>query len=531
MLALFVLGCSKRDEPQPEPDPGLEEVPYEPPTAAMTRLTQTQYARVVHDVFGSDIAVPARLEPDLRDGGLVAIGASKATISPRGAELYEAAAISVAAQALAEERRDDIVPCMPAAVRDEACAEQFVVETGRRLWRRPLTDDEVAKLTQLAVRAAETLGDFHVGLEHALSAMLQSPKFLFRTEIGSETSEGRVVTPYELATRLSFFLWNTAPDDALLDAAETGRLATPEGVEAEVDRMLEDERARDGVRQIFTDLFELDRLDELVKAPQVFEHASEDVGPSAREETLRTIEWLAFEQNADFRDLLTTRTTFLNRKLASIYSVPAPARDGFAMFEFPEDHPRAGTGFLGHASFLSLAAHPVSTSPTLRGKFIRQKLLCHLIPSPPAGVDTSIPEPSGEAPTLRARIQEHLSNPACSSCHLITDPMGLGLENFDGIGVYRTHDNGVLIEPAGTLDEIEFADARELASVLRGHQDFAPCLTKKVYSYALGHEPELDELELVDALAARWAADEHRLLTLLREVALSPAFRRLGGHE
>jgi hypothetical protein len=523
---MFAVGCAKPAPDQNEPDkPSLEEAEFEPARPVTRRLTQTQYARVVKDVLGDDIVVPSRLEPDIRDNGSIALGSAKTTISPRGVELYEEAAYAIAEQALDEEGRDELVGCQPSGTVDADCATAFVETVGRRLWRRPLDEDEVSRLVDVAGSSADTLGDFHVGLQFALAAMLQSPNFLFRTEIGEKVDGERRLTSFELATRLSFFLWNTTPDDVLLDAASDGSLDTPEGLETQIERMLEDDRARDGVRRFFTDLYELDRLDDLVKAPEIYEHASEEVGPSAREETLRTIEWLVFDQHADFRDFMTTRTTFLNRKLASMYEVRAPAREGFGRVEYPEDSPRVG--FLGQASFLALAAHPVSTSPTLRGKFMRQKLLCHSIPPPPAGVDTSIPEPSGDAPTLRARIQEHLQAPACSSCHLITDPIGLGLEQFDGIGRYRTKDNGVEIDPSGDLDGTPFQDARSLAELIRNHEDFGPCLTQKMYAYAVGHEPESNERDLVDLLAARWAADEYDLLALMKDVAMSPGFRRV----
>lgn len=513
--------ASDADAGNDQPDAAFVEMVPSPATTL--RLTQEQYRSIVKEVLGDHIAVPARLEPDVREDGSLVLGAARTTISPRGAELYEQAATSIAAQALAPEHREALVSCSPEGNEDEACAAIFVRDVGRRLWRRTLTDEEVAFLTEIATESAAELGDFYAGLEYALSALLQSPKFLFRVEVGEDRDGARVLSDLELATRLSFFFWNSAPDDHLLDAAEAGRLATEDGLAEEIDRLMQDDRLRAGVRRFFSDLYELDRLDELVKAPEIFEHADEDVGPSAREETLRTIEWLVFEERGDFRDIFTTRTTFINRKLASIYNVPAPTREGFGLYEFQNDEQRAG--FLGHASFLSLAAHPVSTSPTLRGKFIRQKVLCHVIPPPPAGVDTSIPAPTEEAPTLRARVQEHLNNPGCSSCHLMTDPIGLGLENFDGIGRYRTHDNGVLIEPAGELDEVPFEDALSLGHVLREHPDVPKCVTQKLFEYGTAHEVSVGQRAMMAAIADEWGSTGYDFLTLMKTVATSPAFR------
>ena len=536
MVAFCLLGvvgsaACRESEPPAAPDTkaAISAAEHEPAPANLMRLTQAQYSNSIHDILGDDIVVPSRLEPDIRAGDFIALGAGKTTISSRGAELYEQAAYDIAEQTL-EKHSDAFVPCEPGSLSDaaktEECAGEFVDLLGPRIWRRPLSSTERERLIAISTSSANTLGDFEQGLVFALAAMLQSPNFLFRAEVGLEESgtEPRALDDWEMASKLSYVLWNTTPDRALLDAASRGELTDDEGLTAQIDRMLEDERARHGLRAFFSDLYQLERLDGLTKAPELFEHISEEVGPSAREETLRTIEHLVFDMRGDWRDIMTTRETFINRKMASIYNVRAPAREGFAMATHPPDTPRQG--LLGMTSILALYAHPVSTSPTLRGMFVRTKLLCQPIPAPPAGVDTSIPEPSGTAPTLRARIAEHLEEPTCAGCHNQMDPIGLGLEHFDGLGRFRSRDNGVEIDASGTLDGVEFEDLSSLAVAIREHDRFGVCLTRKYYQYATGQElPEGPEPELVVAISDHFAASDFDVLEMMRAVLSSRGFR------
>ncbi len=512
----------------PSPAPiDLSSVEVSPAPVSLRRLTIPQYHNVVRDLLGESVVLPTALEPDTRTGGLVSIGAALSTISARGIEQYEQASYDLAEQAMADpEIRASIVPCAPSGVEDAACAGSAVRSFGRRVWRRPLADEEVEGLVSIALEAARVRGDFFKGFEFAIAALLQSPHFLFRVEIGEQDGQGRRFTDYEMAARLSFLLWDTGPDQALLDAAERGELTDDAGLAAQVERLLASPRARAGVRSFFSDLFNLRALDALSKDPTIFEHISPEVGPAAREETLLGLEWLIFEEDGDYRDVMTTRRTFLNRKLASIYSVPAPAREGFAEAELPEESERVG--LLGQVSFLALNAHPVSSSVTLRGLFVRETLLCQDVPLPPSNVDTSIPEPSGETPTLRDRVAEHLENEACVGCHLRTDPIGLGLENFDGLGRFRLRDNEVLIDASGDLDGVAFEGPRGLAEALREHERLGPCLVRNLVRYANGHQEVPGEADMIDALSKAFEGRGHRVKALLFDLATSPGFRRAG---
>jgi hypothetical protein len=224
--------------------------------------------------------------------------------------------------------------------------------------------------------------------------------------------------------------------------------------------------------------------------------------------------------------MLTTRTTFVNPNLAAIYGIPAPDIEGFAYLEHPESSQRVG--ILTHASFLALHAHAVSSSATLRGKAVRLTLLCQTIPAPPVDVDPSIPEPSGEAVTLRDRVAEHLENPSCAGCHSLTDPIGLSLENFDGLGRWRDTEHGALIDATGSLDGVDFEDPVGLAHTVREHPDFSLCLIRTLARYANGRMETSAENAWVHTLDARFMDHDYRLLPMVRELVASPLFRQAG---
>jgi hypothetical protein len=507
-------------------DPELVTVDPEPPV--LRRLTQAQYTRAVRELFGEDLYVPDALEPDPRSFGLQSIGSSLTSISARGVENYEDAAYVIAEQALAPERRGRVVPCTPQATVDSACTAQTVRSLGLKVWRRPLTEAEVTAITAVADDGAEILGDFWQGLEFAIAALLQSPDFLMRPETGEPdpNGAGQRYTSWEMASRLSFLLWDSIPDEALLEAAERGELVTTEGVDAQVGRMLDSPKARQGLRAWLTDLLQLQDLDDLQKDPATFVYMSDGLGAAAREETLLGAEHIVFTEDSDLRSLLTTRRTFVDRDLAALYRVPAPAPEGFGEVMLPLDEPRVG--LLGQVSTLALHAHATSSSPTLRGLFVRETLLCQPMPDPPANVDTSIPASTEAAPTLRDRVQAHLEQDGCSSCHLLTDPIGLGLEQFDGIGSFRTMDGGAPIDASGDLDGVPFKDAAGLALAVRDHPAFAPCLVEQLSRHALGRSTGEGEDEAADWLFARFAEREHRLQPLWMDLAVSPLFRQVG---
>ncbi|MCB9764179.1 MAG: DUF1592 domain-containing protein [Alphaproteobacteria bacterium] len=522
LLLLSALACAPAEVDSASPPPDMPEAT--PAPASLRRLTRAQLHHALRDLFGDDILLPTRLEPDEPVDGLVAVGMAETTLSARGVEQMEEAAFSVAEQVVAlPEVRDAWLPCVPEATDDADCLAAFIDGLGLRAWRRPLTAEELDRITAVAVTAATTLDDFDAGLVYAMAALMQSPHFLYRVEVGTPTGDGlRRLDDYELASRLSFFFWDTLPDEELLALAAEGTLSDPVELRAQAERLLDDPRAHEGVRAFFTDMLQLYELDELSKDPLIFPHYSQAVGPAAREETLLGIEHIVFTEDGDLRDLLTTRRTFIDHKLASIYEVPAPAREGFDEVILPHDGGRAG--LLGQVSFLAAAAHPVSSSATLRGAFVREVLLCQDIPPPPGDVDASIPEPSADAPTLRERVAIHLEVDTCASCHQLTDPIGLGLENFDGLGRWRDTENGATIDPSGELDGVWFADARELGRAVRSHPDFTPCVVDTLYRWGLGHPVSPEEEAMVDYLSWSFSDADHSMRSLMLELVQNPHF-------
>lgn len=516
----LAVGCAaEKSEPPAEPIPFPE---VSPDGAAIKRLTADQYRNSIRDVLGDDLALPTAVEPDTPAAGLIAVGASRATVSSWGVEQYESAAYSIAAQVMDDEaRRNALLPCTPADTADDDCASAFVSQVGLRLYRRPLSPEETQTLVDVARQAATTLGDFYDGLEFALATMLQSPSFLFRVEVGS----GGAYDDFEMAARLAYFLWNTTPDDALLAAAEAGKLVTDEGLAEEARRLIDDERSRDGVRRFFTDLFELYELDHLSKDPTIFTHYSTDLGGYAREETLRLIEHVVFDLDADYRQVLVSEESFVNRHLAAVYGVRAGAREGFARVELPKESGRRG--LLGQVSFLALNSHPAASSAVLRGHFVRKVLLCHSVPPPPVNLNTALPEATDTARTLRERNVIHLQDPSCAGCHRLMDPIGLGFENFDGVGRWRDEDNGARIDPSGELDGVAFADAWEMAQVVHDHPDVTSCLVKNMYRYATGSEVAEGERTLIDTLDQRFEQSGYRVKALLLDIVTSPGFRQV----
>lgn len=524
-FAAFAPGCDSKpvvSEQLPPPTRDLYP-PLEPAAATLPRLTHAQYTNAVQDLLGDDITLPSTLEPDTNADGLFSVGASVANLSQRGAELYEDAARKLGQQAVDPARRSKIVSCSPAGTSDTACLTSFITDFGKKVFRRPLTTAEIDQHVTIGSSAASSLGDFWQGVAWTVTAMLQSPYFLYRVERQPDGT----LDAYEQASRLSFFLWNSIPDAELLDAAERGDLEIDAGYRGQAERLLDDPRSKRALRNFFSEWLGLQELDALTKDPNIFKHYSPDLGPAAREETLRLAEYVVFETDADIREFFTSKTTFVNRRLAALYGVPAPVDgDGFGQVQLADDDVRRG--FLGQVSFLGLHSHPVSSSPTERGVFLREAILCQEIPSPPSNLNTAIPEASPEAKTLRERLTVHMQTPSCAGCHRLTDVIGLGFENFDGIGRFRETDNGAQIDPSGDLDGVGFKDFTELTDVIANDPRMTRCLVKKMFSYAMQHPLASGEKGSLDFLHDDFDARRRKVKSLMLSIATSDAFRVRG---
>ena len=521
--------------PPPPPDdrPSIEVRDFVPGPIAMRRLTRSQYISSIRGIFGDDLEVLPPTEVDIRIEGLLTVGAGTASVTPAGIERYEAAARQVALDVLGAERREQVLRCTPADpdAPDDDCARTFITEIAPLVLRRRLRDGEAEAYVAAARGVTETLGDFHRGLQAVLSAWLLTPDFLFiqaRAESDAgDADAGRKLTGLTMASRLSYFLWNRGPDAALLAAALDGTLDTEDGYEAQLDRLLADEdKLAAGMRALFTDLYELDELEHVEKDLAAFPLFTSRAIEDAREQTLRTIVDHLLIERLDYRDLFTTRKTFMTRNLGPIYNVPAA--EEWAPFTFPENSARGG--ILSHASFLALQARASRSSPVLRGVFVLDNLLCAPIPPPPADVNfEAIAPESGSGATARERLAVHRADPACAGCHDAIDPIGLALENFDAVGQFRVMENDAIIDSAGDLFGTPFGDVRGFYRALRDSPLLTRCIVDKLFMHAVGREGVSTETPLLRAIERDFADNGHDFVVLLKTIALTHSFRATSG--
>ncbi len=502
------------------------------------RITNEQYRNIVRDIFGGAVVMKNSLpDPIKREEGLLAVGAARARISTMGFQAAEEIAYSIASQIVSEANRKQFIGCgsQPSQF-DENCARQFISAVGRLFYRRPLMEQELEEQVEWARKAAKQNNDFYAGIERSLVNMLVSPNFLFRvesTEPDPERAEGTRLTAFSKASRLSFLLWNSAPDSVLLDAAERGELHSRKGLERQVDRMLRSTRLEHGVRGFFSDMLALDGFKNLSKDAVIFPKFTLQVTNEAPEQMLRMLLDHLLVQQADYRDLFTTNKTFLTPSLAAMLGVPllqmadeTKAPDYWQPYEFPEGDPRAG--LLAQPAFVALHSHPGRTSPTLRGKALRENLLCQTVPDPPPNVDFKLVQANSHEgqTTMRQRLTAHATNPTCAGCHKITDPIGLALETFDGAGAYRTKEQGLMIDTSGELDGVTYDDAPGLAQSLRDNPNVTSCVVNRVFSYGVGREVQSSDRKWLKDVRQQFAENGYKFMNLLRVVATSEAFYR-----
>ncbi len=507
---------------------------YPATPARVRRMSAEQYANTLVYVFGGDLEIGSPFAPLQRTDGLIASGAAKAGVTAGELQQLQRSASAIAAQVVAKgnielktsSHRDYLVPCKPASetAADDACSKLFITQTGRLLYRRPLAAAKVTEMVAQAHKGATDLKDFYAGLATVIEGMLIDPKVLLiadTTEPDPKNPGKRRLDAYALASRLSFFLWNAAPDDALLKAAENGELYTKKGRTRIVDMMLASPRLEVGVRTFFDDMLGFDGFGNLAKDAAVYPMVTGATLRDAREQTMRTIIDQLITRKNDYRDLYTTRETFMSPALATVYQVQTAP--GWVPYAFPEGSPRVG--LLSQISFLALNAHPARSSPTYRGKALREKLLCQKVPSPPPNVDfTSVTNPDPSLRTARARLTAHSTTPACAGCHKITDPMGLALENFDGAGKFRELEQGSPLDVSGALDGKPFNTVQGLGQALHDHPALASCLVKRLYSYGTGGPLTLADNAALTALDRGFAQSGYRLPDLLRMIVMSDAF-------
>lgn len=533
LLALS-LGCdgqiSENEPPITEPPdipdrPARPPEPFEPALAALPRLTSLQYQNTLEEIFGRTPSV--ELEADTNPYLFFNIGNASTTVSERGVSQYDEAGHAIAAALFADPaRRDALVGC---EIGDGVCRAEFIQRIGRRLFRRPLDAATTQRWTDMASELG--VGDPVRGLQYALAGMLQSPNFLYRAEIGAPSAEGEhVLDGFEIASKLSFLFWNAGPDEILLDAAEAGELEEEAGIYEQAMRLLEDERSRPAVQEFFAQYFDLSRLGQLDLDAALYPQYTDTMGESMRTEIELRVADVVFARDGDVRELFFSRNSFVNDELANLYGISAEGAS--AILYVPVELPPERAGLLTSGAFLAMNAHPSETSPTLRGKYVRERVLCQEVQPPPDDVDTDIPPPMATGPqTLRERLVEHRNNPACSACHAFIDPPGFLFEHYDSVGAWRDSEPNGPVDASGGLDDIELDGAADLAMVLRDDPRVPRCIIKQLYRHTMGRLDEEIEAEALYDLETEFAASGYRFRDLLVSFATSEAFRTIASAE
>ena len=494
---------------------------------AMRRLSEAQYRNTIADIFGPDFSVAGRFEPVVRPvHELIASGARDAAISPLGLEQFDSIGRNIAAQVFDDRRRGQFVPCHPLdpAKADDACATATLAPLGRYLFRRPLTAAEQAAYIRMAAAGAGPTGSFYDGLQLALSAMLESPNFLYIVETATPdpAHPGTLqLDNYARAARLSFTLWNSTPNVALLDAAAKGRLTDPAQLAVIAKAMVASPRFEQGVRAFFADMLLFERFDELSKDPVLFPYFNSQVAQAMPEQMLRTIVDELVTRGGDYRQLFLTNRTWMTRSLGGLYQVPVHKSSGWEPYTFAPGDDRAG--ILGQAGFLAIYSQTGRSSPTLRGRAVRELLMCQPVPNPPGNVNfTAVQDTRNKAvPTARIRLMSHVTDENCAGCHKLTDPVGLSLERFDGIGSWRSTENGAPIDPSGRLDKAVFSGAAGLGKVLADSPDTHQCAASRALEFARA-TPSDDDGDLVERLDQQFVKGGYSIRALFLSVATMP---------
>jgi hypothetical protein len=491
--------------------------------AYLRRLTHSQYNHTVRDLLGDQTAPAGQFPPEDFVNGFRNQTQGQ-SLSPLLIESYSGAAEKLAANAFRGGDTHGLIPCKPSA----ACRAKFVREFGLKAFRRPLDADEQKRYETLM--SGET--DFVKGAQLVIEAMLQSPSFLFRLD---DTADPKW-KPYVTASRLSYSLWDTMPDAALFAAAAKGELSTPADVEKTTRRMLDDPRSHEALNEYVSQWLRFDRIQTASKDRRKYPQFQKETAVSMTEEALTFVGDLVW-RDRNFMDLFTANYGFVDVELAPIYKVQAPAKE-FDRVPFPPGSERAG--ILGQALFLALTAKPDDSSPTARGLFVREQFLCQHVPDPPAGVNTNLPPFTEARPqTNRDRMSEHVTNPSCAACHKLMDPIGFGLEKFDGIGARRekfrllfntTRGERQLpgkavdlnIDAAGNIAGIpdsQFSSPAQLGALMAKSELCQECMVKQYFRYTMGRLEIPADRPLIQRLLTEFRNSQFRFKELIVSLA------------
>jgi hypothetical protein len=520
-------GCSGRARPG-APGAGLLEDRSPPPAAQVAaaplrRLTAEQYRNTVRDLLGvADVAVD--LPIDEGSGGFY--GNAIAPVSELFLEKYGRAAELVARAAI--QHPEGLLPCSPAAGGEDACARAFIEGFGQRAFRRPLAPDEVAAYERLFAAGRAGAG-FHDGVRLVVQGMLQSPHFLYLFESSpAPTAKVEAVPAYALAARLSYFLWTTTPDQTLQAAAAGGSLRTRAGLAAQVQRMIADPRFANTVRSFHLQWLDVSELDGQEKRKKIYPLWTDDLKAAMREETVRFADHVVRAGDGRLDTLLTARFSFVGGPLFELYGLGKREGDAAAWQKVDLDRTQRA-GILTQPSVMTVHAHWDQSSLVLRGKLVREKLLCSVLPPPPPDVNNTLPQADPKV-SARERFEEHRSEVSCARCHRLIDPLGAPFEHFDGIGAWRTEDGPRPVDAEGELRGTEHADgpvkdAVELVAKLAASDEVRACVARQWFRFALGRDEVAEDAASIAAANAAFRDSGYRIPALVAAIASSDAFR------
>ena len=504
----------------------------DPGRPTIRRLNRAEYNNTVRDLVGVDFHPADDFPADDVGNGFDNIG-DLLSLPPLLLEKYLAAAEQIVDTAFKTPAlRQRILICEPSPRLSQLeCSRKILENFARRAYRRPVTTEEVDRLVRF-VRLAQSQGDgFERGIQLAVEAVLVSPHFLFRVELDpylSRYSPAVVhpVTDYELASRLSYFLWSTMPDEELFAKAKDGTLHKPDVLEAQVRRMLQDPKVQTLVENFGDQWLGLRNLKTMSPDPAAFPDFDEPLRSAMLRET-ELFFGAIVKEDRSILDFLDADFTFVNERLAKHYGIPGVTGEQFRRVTLTDG--RRG-GVLTQASVLTVTSNPTRTSPVKRGKWILENILNAPPPPPPPNVP-ELKETKLLSGTLRQRMEQHRANPSCASCHARMDPLGFCLENYDAVGAWRSTDGGFPIDPSGTLpDGRSLRDPADLKAVLKGQaQDFGRCLAEKMLTYALGRGLEPADRCTVDQIVAALAKDQYKFARLVLEIVKSEPFQKRRG--
>jgi hypothetical protein len=494
------------------------------------QLTLNEYNNTVSDLLYLKNPDTTRIPPDVLMKGFTT-NVSGAFVSETHLDAYVAVGMALAERAV-QESFGKLVPCQ---TQDDACAAQFLDSFGQRAFRRPFNAEEKARYLGF-FQPSLTGGEFKQGVSLAISAMLASPDFLFRSELGEDAGGGRFqLTPYEMASALSYTYWGTMPDDTLLASAARGELAQPSQIEAQVRRLLADARGRAHVADFFFEWTESARAyvaskDLAVFAGRLKDNADVDAIVTAmKAEEDAFVNHVVFDSSKKFGELFSANYTFANDRLASYYGLPVPGTGDLAT-QVPINPSSARGGLLTLGMFLFGHARTDQSSPVQRGHLIRANFFCSEIPPPPAGVDATV-KPGTPGKTGREQIEALTGSGQCATCHSLMNPVGFALEAFGGAAEERVMDNGEPVDTTGQLKDVPglaamvpFNGAKELANIIAGSAQAQACLASSYHRYTRGFAATGDDLVAVRDLSDQFVKDDMELPELFLRVALQDSF-------